>query len=236
MPASRRFPVLLMPLVSLALLLAVLRKLSSLDVRDNPIYLLFYLVMGAVWLGLAMRLLPFCDLSVRDDALERGNQAATYAVCGALIAITLCFAGGNIGSGPGWWVVVESAGLATLGLFTVWIALQASTQISDSVSIGRDDACGIRLAGLLIAVGIVFGRVVAGDWHGEGEMVVDFVRYGWPVIILAGLAALAELRLRPSVQQPLRPIVTFGLLPALIYVGLALVVLAVEPLSQVIAS
>jgi hypothetical protein len=42
--------------------------------------------------------------------LEHGNPAA-----GAILGLTLAFARGNIGNGPGWWVVVFSAGMSTLG-------------------------------------------------------------------------------------------------------------------------
>ena len=38
------------------------------------------------------------------------TRAAVPAVVGALVGVTFCYAGGNIGDGPGWWVVVFSAG------------------------------------------------------------------------------------------------------------------------------
>jgi len=221
------------PLGATAVLLLVLLTLSSSDVKDSLVYVTFYLLMGIAWLGIAILFMPFAGLSARDDALERRNPGAAFAVSGALIGLMLCFAGGNIGNGPGWWVVVYSAGLATVGLFILWIGLQVLTQISDSVTIGRDAAAGLRLGGFLIAAGLVLGRAVAGDWYGYGETIVDFVRFGWPVLVIAIVAALAELLLRPTVQRPFGPVLTFGLLPASFYVGLALLIVSLEPLSLV---
>ena len=50
------------------------------------------------------------------------NAAAAMATAGATIGVTLSYAGGNIGDGPGWWVVVFSAAIATAGLFACWLA------------------------------------------------------------------------------------------------------------------
>ena len=48
-------------------------------------------------MGIAVETFLFCGLSVRDDAIERQNIAASCGISGALIGVTLCFAGGNIG-------------------------------------------------------------------------------------------------------------------------------------------
>lgn len=225
----------LVPIASAAFLFIMLLTLSSSDVQDSPVYITFYLLMGIAWLGIAILFMPFAGLSARDDAIERRNPGAIYAICGALLGMTLCFAGGNIGNGPGWWVVVYSAGLATVTLFVLWIGLQAFTQISDSVTIGRDVAAGLRLAGFLIAAGLVLGRAVAGDWYGYSETIVDFIRFGWPVLVIAIIAAVIEMFARPTVQRPFGPVLTFGVLPGVVYIVLGLIVLANEPLSLVIA-
>ena len=69
-----------------------------------------------------------------------------------------CFAGGNVGDGPGWWVVVFCAALSTGALFLLWGALQAATDLADSIVIERDGASAVRLAGFLVACGLVLGR------------------------------------------------------------------------------
>src|SRR5215204_5501254 len=57
----------LMPLAAAALLWVVLRNAASFDVRDDPRYLTFYLVLGAGWVGLWMRWLAVAGVSTRDD-------------------------------------------------------------------------------------------------------------------------------------------------------------------------
>jgi uncharacterized membrane protein YjfL (UPF0719 family) len=127
-------------------------------VRDDPRYLLFYFFPGAMWVSVAVRCLPLVGLSARDDVVERGNSSAALAIAGAILAITLCFAGGNIGDGPGWWVVVFSAGLATVALLLSWLVLETVARVADVVTIERDEAAGLRLGGWLIACG--FGSVI----------------------------------------------------------------------------
>src|SRR5688572_32569728 len=112
------------PLLCLAVLLIILRTLASHDVRDDPRYLAMYTALGAGWVAASMLLMPVVGLHVREDVHERGNAAAAYAAAGALVGTTLAFSGGNIGDGPGWWVVIFSAGLATVGLYVLWGLLE----------------------------------------------------------------------------------------------------------------
>ena len=72
-----------------ALLWAVLRNAASFDVRDDPRYLTFYLVLGAAWVGVWIRWLAVTGISTRDDVVERSNGSAALAVTGALLGITL---------------------------------------------------------------------------------------------------------------------------------------------------
>src|SRR5688572_22890913 len=183
---SSRAPVLVAPLLAAVLLFIVLRRFASHDVRDSGTYLAFYLVLGAAWVGVAARLLPWLGVSPRLDALERRNAAAAVVVAGAVVGLTLAFAGGNVGDGPGWWVVVFAAGLATVGLLGGWGLVQSVAGVAESVTVERDVAAGVRLAGLLTAAGLVLGRAAAGDWVSAGATVRDFVRVGWPVVILFG--------------------------------------------------
>ena len=74
---QRRLVLLLAPLLCLAFLFAVLKKLAAVDVRDDPLYLALYLLVGAAWVGGATLVFPLLGISARDDALERGNSAST---------------------------------------------------------------------------------------------------------------------------------------------------------------
>ena len=209
------------PWVCTALLFIVLKTVSSHDVRDSPVYLLFYVTLGAAWIGTLARFLPLAGLSPRDDVVERGNGAAAIALAGALLAITLCFAGGNIGDGPGWWVVVFAAGLATGALAVLWLLFDWLTYASDAVTIDRDLASGARVAGLLAGAGLVLGRAVAGDWVSLEATVGDFVVAGWPAPLLFLAAAWIERHAAPSPERPRPPVLAFGALPAALYVGAA---------------
>ena len=106
--------------------------------------------------------------------MERANGSASLAVAGAIIGITLAYAGGNIGDGPGWWVVVFCAALATLALFAAWMLLELASGVSDAVTVDRDPSAGMRLGGFLVACGLILGRS-AGDWISVDATVRDFV-------------------------------------------------------------
>ena len=208
------------PLVVAAVLWVVLETAASHDVRDDPTYLTFYLVLGAAWIGLFVRLLAVAGLSTRDDVLERANGKAAIAVAGAMLAIALCYAGGNIGDGPGWWVVVFCGILSTGTLLLFWSFLDRLTGLADAITIDRDRAAGVRAAGFFLAAGLILGRAAAGDWEGAAPAMLDFVLHGWPVAVLLAAATLLERRLRPSPETLDRPILTHGVLPSLLYLGL----------------
>ena len=135
------------PIACGILLWTVLRFLAAHDVREAGAYLTLYTALGAAWVGMYTVCTGVTGISVRDDALERCNPAAAWAIAGGLIGLTLCFAGGNIGDGPGWWVVVYCGVLSTAVFFGCWAALEKLGGISELVTIERDLASGLRLAG-----------------------------------------------------------------------------------------
>ena len=216
----------LTPLVCLGLLFVILRTLASHDVRDDVRYLGMYSALGAAWVAASVMLMPAVGLHVRDDVYERGNPAAAYAATGALVGLTLAFAGGNIGDGPGWWVVIFSAALATAGLYVLWALLEQFTHVSEHVTVERDGAAGVRLAGFLTACGLILGRAVAGDWLSAGATLADFARVGSAALGLLVIAIPIERYGRPTPQHPVRPIGRWGTLPALLYIAIAAVYVA----------
>jgi hypothetical protein len=206
------------------LVLVVLRVLAADDVRDAPQYLAMYFVMGLAWMRLTALGFPLAGLSPRDDLIERGNSAAVPAWTGAVWGVACCYAGGNVGNGPGWWVVVFSAALATGGLAAVWLLVAQRTALAEAVTVDRDRAAGIRLGGLLLACGLIFGSAVMGDWVSARATVVDFALRAWPVIPIVLVAIVNESVQRPTPARPQAPIVQGGILPAAIYVALAVLV------------
>jgi hypothetical protein len=200
----------------------VLRNHASHDVRDSTTYLAFYMIMGMAWLGGAVRMLHLFGLHTRDDIFERGNSAAAIAICGALFGLTFCFAGGNVGDGPGWWVVIFSALLSTGTFFALWCSLDKITRVTDAITIDRDRASGLRVAAYFIANGAVLGRAVAGNWVSALATLRDFVLLAWPVLLLTAIAVVIELILRPTPHQPQRSTFLFGVPVLLAFVAAAL--------------
>lgn len=220
-PHSSRWGMTVPPLLSAIALLAVLANFSSHDVRSDPVYMGFYTAVGAAWVGIGASSFPVLGLNPRDDIVERRNMAAGFAVSGAILGLTLAFAGGNIGDGPGWWVVFFSSGLASAGLIVLWIVVDLATRVVDAVTIDRDTAAGVRFGALLLAAGLILGRGAAGNWVSASGAVTDFLEVAWPAPFLAVAEAFFGnlRRILGSHENP--PVSLSGVLPALLYIGAA---------------
>ena len=215
-----RWPIALAPLIAAMGLFMLLRTWASFDVRDSSTYLFYYMSMGAGWLGFASLFFAQFGLHVRDDAIERDNPAAAWAAAGAVVGITACYAGANIGDGPGWWCVIYAGGLAQLTWFAAWLVLEIAAKPVESVTIDRDFASGLRLAGFLIAVGVIAGRAAAGDWTSAEQTLREFT-VAWPILPLLVVAIAIERQLRPSPRRPKGDILLHGSLVALFYIAFA---------------
>jgi hypothetical protein len=180
------------PLVGLAILVPVLCRFSAREVVSDAQYTTLFTMAGVVWMWLAVFIAAALGVSFRDDVIERRNPAAAVVVGGAMIGLTIAYAGANVGEGASIWMTFGPAALATVAWAVAWAALQWSTDVAEAVSVGRDVGAGIRLAFFLVASGAVLGRAVAGDYHSAGETVRDFARSGWPVAPLIGVAAVVE--------------------------------------------
>jgi uncharacterized membrane protein YjfL (UPF0719 family) len=208
---------LITPLVCVAILYFILRRLASFDVQEDYRYIAMYLTMGLAWIGMNMTLSPYLGIIPRDDAVERRNLAAAIAISGAMLGILLCFAGGNIGDGPGWWVVVFCALLSTAALFLLWTILEMAGRVSEVITVDRDTSAGLRLGAFLTAAGLILGRAVAGDWVSTEATFRDFLQTAWPILLLLVVAIAIERALRPNRENPVRPSLSAGLVPAALY-------------------
>lgn len=205
----------------------ILRTLASHDVREDGRYIAMYGFMGAAWIGLAPSLfLP--GISIRDDFLERRNSSAVFAVLGFMLGATFCFSGGNIGDGPGWWVVVFCAVLANLTLSGLWFVANTFAPIADVITIDRDPAVGLRIAGFFVGAGLILGRAVAGDWLSAEATLRDFVMKAWPVMILLSMLILGERWSKPRFHRDELAFIARGLFPALFYIVFGLLVLLAQ--------
>lgn len=217
--SNHRFPLLVTPVVCILGLYTILNNAASFDVIDS-IYLWFYLLIGAAWIGAAVMCFPYFGISMQDDALERRNPSATYALVGALLGVTLCFAGGNVGDGPGWWAVFFAAGLATVTFFIAWTFLETVAHASEHITIERDPSAGVRLGGFLFAAGVILGRAAAGDFVSFDQQFADFVRMAWPIVVLTLFAIVLERMARPNETRPVSSAL-IGLPVALCYLAVA---------------
>lgn len=214
---AARWPLWLSPLTAVAAIFIILRLFAASDVRNAPNYLAMYTVMGAAWLCMGSHLFRLMGLNAADDVALRNNSASGILFTGALFGFAAAFAGGNIGDGPGWWVVLFSSGLATIALFLVWLLLNGAVQATHNVVVERDLGAAIRLGALLTCLGVVFGRGAAGNWQGAPAAASDFIAIAAPaLLILAPELALSWL-FRPTPRNPTSPTFIAGIIPAAIY-------------------
>lgn len=223
-PADVGLLMQLAPLAALIGILIVLKNASSHDVREAPIYIALYAALGAAWTLGATALFSTLGISFRDDAIERRNPAAAVAVSSALLAHAAIYAGGNIGDGPGWWVVVSAATLGAGAWFLLWLVIEWQCAASELITVERDLSAAVRLGGYMIASGIIFGRSVAGDWISFEGMVLDF-GMAWPAVACAGAVIAIERALRGRAPAGMRA--SAGI--ALGYVAVAIAMVALSP-------
>ena len=195
---------------------------GAVEVRGHVDQVFWLSLLGLGWLLVFSRLFSWLGLSVADDAIERRNPAALTGLCGAILALALIYIGGSLGEGPSYWNNFFSAGLGTFGFFGLWFLLELFGRVSASIAEERDLASGIRVCGFLLSAGLILGRAVAGDWHSESATVHDFLHDGWPTAALCFFALGIERLARPSQKCPLRPWLSHGLVPAALYVVIAI--------------
>jgi len=121
---------------------------------------------------------------------------------GAALGLSACYAGANIGDGPGWWCVVWAGGLGTALWFTALVVVAGRGHLTETVTVERDPAAGLRLGVFLFAAGILCGRGAAGDWTNALKTVIEF-KAAWPLLPLVMVALMSEKLLRPTPERPL---------------------------------
>lgn len=191
------------------------------EIRATPVEVVFLTGAAAVWLVLATKLFSWFGLSLRDDAVERKNASVLIALCGAVVGAVLLYIGGSVGEGPSYLENVFSGGIAAIAFFALWLVLELIGKVSFSIAEDRDVASGLRFSAFSVAIGLVLGRAVAGDWHSESATIHDFVHDGWPAALICALAGTIEILVRPNRLHPFRAWKTFGLIPALCYIALS---------------
>lgn len=210
-------------IAGVALIHTALSFWGAKEVRDDEGQILFLTMIGVVWLVIAWKLYPWVGLSIRADVFEQKNPAAAVALSCALLSTAITFAAGNLGEGPSYAENIFCGGLATGTLFGLWILVELSGRVSVSIAEERDFASGLRFGGLLLAWGLILGRAATGNWHSPEDSVHVFVRDGWPAAVICLGALVVEWFFKPSRRRPFPSWPVFGLVPALLYLLLAVV-------------
>jgi uncharacterized membrane protein YjfL (UPF0719 family) len=117
----------------------------------------------------------FLGLHVREQ-LEAHNVAAAVVVSAVYVATSLTYSGALTGEGGGFWVLLLFFVLGQLALLGITYVFRWLTSYDDVHEIANGNiAAGLALAGLLIAIGIVVARAVAGTYTGLGASLGSFV-------------------------------------------------------------
>ena len=181
----------LAPFAALAGVLFIISVAGSGDVRGVASYTFLYCVLGTAWFMGAARLMENVGISFRDDAVERRNPAAAIIILAAMAAHALLYGCANIGNGPGWWTVVAAASLGSGAWFFLWLLVERTCAVSETITVERDTAAAIRLGGYALAMGLVCWRGAAGDWTSLIQTVIEFAA-AWPLLPLTLAAVLVE--------------------------------------------
>ena len=135
-----------------------------LDVRNVLLYgCLGIVLLTAVALGTCR---VFLGMGMQEQLAAR-NVAAAIVVAGVYIATSLTYSGGLVGEGGGFWIMLLFFLLGQLALLGITYAFRWLTHYDDVQEIASGNmAAAFALAGLLIAVGLIVRRAVAGDYLG----------------------------------------------------------------------
>jgi len=129
---------------------------------------LLYGCIGIVLLtGVALGTCRVClGMGVQEQLVAR-NVAAAIVVAGVYIATSLTYSGGLSGEGGGFWSMLLFFLLGQLALLGITYAFRRLTSYNDVQEIAAGNvAAALALTGLLIAVGLIVGRAVSGEYLG----------------------------------------------------------------------
>jgi uncharacterized membrane protein YjfL (UPF0719 family) len=148
--------------------ITVLLGTLSYNLVSDVCNVLLYGGIGIVLLtGVAMGTCRvFLGMGMQEQLAAR-NVAAAIVVAGVYVATSLTYSGGLVGEGGGFWIMLLFFLLGQLALLGITYAFRWLTQYDDVQEIASGNiAAAFALAGLLIAVGMIVRRAVAGDYLG----------------------------------------------------------------------
>ncbi|HKB05294.1 MAG TPA: hypothetical protein VKD90_23920 [Gemmataceae bacterium] len=219
-PTGRGTALLLCLAGSFGVVLVTLLTWADPVVRRGPGYIALFLAVAGVAFAAATAAGAVIGVSALDDAVRRPNPAAVWATAGLWLGTGLAVAGANIGRGDTIGTTLGPLFLGVAALLALWAIHAAATNSAMAISQGRDVPTAIRVAGLLIAWGLIFARATAGDWESVARTWEDFAVQGWPAVALLVIAIPIEWRLRPSARRP-APSWQAGVGPGIVYLAVA---------------
>jgi hypothetical protein len=210
------------PVGCCALLVTVLRSWADPDVRDDWVLQAEFVIAwgcAVIWTQMLGALL---GLDILEQGIERRNPAAVWVGVGLTLGATLATAGANVGQGPTEATTLGPMFLAVGGLMALWATFSIITGSVAAVIVERDLPSGLRTSALLLALGLILGRSVAGDWVSVQSTLRDYGQQGLaPAATLLGVAAVSEFLERPTKRRPFTSVVRSGVGAASLYLGFA---------------
>jgi hypothetical protein len=149
-----------------------------------------------------------------------------------MTATLIAYAGCNIGAGPTIWTTLVPAAIATASLLLSWLIYVLASGANEAIAIDRDVASGMRFAALLVALGVIFGRAMAGDFTSWSQTFADFLMFSWPALVLLIVATVTQRFLRPTPQNPRPQWMLAGAIPGMFFLVTAIVYLIVMGVPQ----
>lgn len=148
--------------------ITVLLGTLSYNVLSDIRNVLIYGGVGIVLLtGAALGTCRLCLGMAVQEQLAARNVAAAIVVAGVYIATSLTYSGGLVGEGGGFWIMLLFFLLGQVALLGITYAFRQLTSYDDVQEIASGNvAAALALAGLLIAVGLIVRRAIAGDYVG----------------------------------------------------------------------
>jgi hypothetical protein len=220
-PVGRGTALVLCLAGSFGVVLATLLTWADPVVRTSPGYVVLFLAVAGVALAAATAAGAVIGVSALDDALRRPNPAAVCMTGGIWLGTALTVAGANIGRGDTIGTTMGPLFLGVATLLALWAVQAAATNSAMAISQDRDVSTGIRVAGLVVAWGLIFARATAGDWESVARTWEDFAVQGWPAVALLAVAIPVEWWLRPSARPLPSGLAGIGLAIAYVLVAAA---------------
>jgi hypothetical protein len=201
-PAGRRAVLLVCLFAAVGIVFVTLLTRADPVVRRGPGYIILFLAVAGVAFAAATATAAFIGVSPLDDAVRRPNPAAVWATAGLWLGTAVAVAGANIGRGDTIGTTIGPLALGEATLLVLWAVHAVATDSAGAITRDRDVPTGVRVAGLLVAWGLIFARATAGDWESVARTWEDFAVQGWPTVALLVIAIPLEWWLRPRADQP----------------------------------